>query len=627
MGVPQPTQKNRKRGQQDVNIEKSFQRGRGMSMDIGNPYLLPPGLQSSRESLHSLSRTLQAGHDPYRPATTYSPSDASVQSYSNPSRGGDDSSSYTGSSGRGYKTNASSLNLVQNAQNMPQSQPPIQGQGRAPAQVQQSSRSGLSANSQDSLQQKPRAIVRDSYTVKDGADLRRSNNYLANFIHSRDPSVDTTLKSTPQQTIPKQNNRDLPLLPSTQEHVEDQNITSSTLDIRNDAVSRPPRNESLSTKALPQVRVSDRSDQDRHEYVENTVPRPDDFRNAVMQNYPGQSIPTSEAATPFYTPTEEQPRSHEGGLEIADMDMDNRRISIVRPLPPDDPTDVNPEQRANRIRSFYKEYFNDSEPARAYAPVPATYYEDYGQEFLGEGAIFDPVSGRYVVAQAPFAEPVTRRAMTPPPRAPPRFQGQGQHSYNSSNAGPMGPPRSRAYSSASASGRFEAPARGRGPPKRAMPPPGPLRTLPTPHLLQEDAFVLPIDFAPPSSYKDRRAGRSQSPRMQARPYSPSVRSHTPLATAFEELPVMPSPHQLREFGAFTALDFAPPPRFKNSDAGSDAGSVRSGRSGRSNGSAMSAAQMHSIRSGAYRVSRIPKEMVGTKEELAGALKPQWNLNR
>lgn len=81
-------------------------------------------------------------------------------------------------------------------------------------------------------------------------------------------------------------------------------------------------------------------------------------------------------------------------------------------------------------------------------------------------------------------------------------------------------------------------------------------------------------------------------------------------------------HQLRKSGSFTALDFAPPPRFKNSDTGSDAGSIRSGRS---TGSAMSAAQMHSLRAGAYRVSRIPKGVVGTKEEINNSLRPQWNL--
>lgn len=550
MDIPETNKRKKNNGQQDPNLEKSLQRGRGMSMDIGNPYLLPPGLQSSRESLHSLSRTLQAGHDPYRPATTYSPSDASIQSYPNSRRGGDDSSSYTGSSGRGYKTNASSLNLVQNAQGMPQSQPPrqaqsrVSAQGRASAQAQYTPHNGLPANPRDGTAQMTLAPIRDSYTVKDGADLRRSNNYLASFIHSRDPSVDTAQEYAPLKTTTLPTNRDLRALPSTLEQAEDHNTASSTIHPSHDATSRPPRKESLSMKALPQTQVNDYSNHDYHEDAEHVVALPDAFQipyQPETQNYPSHAFPISEAGTPFYTPGEEEPRSYDRGLEIADMDYDKRRISIVRPLPPDDPADVNPEQRAIRIRSFYKEYFNDSEPTRAYAPAPNTYYEDYGQEFLGEGAIVDPTSGRYVVAQAPYAEPVTRRAMTPPPRAPPRYQGQAQHQYNTSSLGRVGPPRSRAYSSASTSARFGAPPQARGPSKRALPPPAPLRTLPTPHLLQEDAFSLPIDFAPPSSYKDRRAGFPESPRMQARPYSPSVRAHTPLVSAFEELPAMPSP--------------------------------------------------------------------------------------
>lgn len=41
---------------------------------------------------------------------------------------------------------------------------------------------------------------------------------------------------------------------------------------------------------------------------------------------------------------------------------------------------------------------------------------------------------------------------------------------------------------------------------------------------------------------------------------------------------------------------------------------------------MSARQQYAIRAGAYRVSRIPKEVVGTKDDLMGALKPQWNMH-
>ena len=54
---------------------------------------------------------------------------------------------------------------------------------------------------------------------------------------------------------------------------------------------------------------------------------------------------------------------------------------------------------------------------------------------------------------------------------------------------------------------------------------------------------------------------------------------------------------------------------------SETGSIRSNRSG------ISALHAHNIRTGAYRVSRIPREVAGTKDELFAALKPQWNLNR
>lgn len=76
---------------------------------------------------------------------------------------------------------------------------------------------------------------------------------------------------------------------------------------------------------------------------------------------------------------------------------------------------------------------------------------------------------------------------------------------------------------------------------------------------------------------------------------------------------------LRKSGTFTALDFAPRPRFMNAETSSDAGSIRSNRSG------ISAAQQNAIRQGAYRVSRIPKGMVTTKEDLAAQLKPTWDL--
>jgi len=164
--------------------------------------------------------------------------------------------------------------------------------------------------------------------------------------------------------------------------------------------------------------------------------------------------------------------------------------------------------------------------------------------------------------------------------------------------------------------------RGRSANRKPMPPPQPLISLKTPHLLKDDsALYSAFDLAPPPSYRDRQNGRRpDSPVGIERPYSPSVRAHVPLNTAFEELSSMPSPHLLRKSGTFTGLDFAPPTRLRNVDSGSDAGSVRSGRSG------MSAAHAYAIRNGANRISRIPKDLAGTKDDIMASLKPNWSLN-
>jgi hypothetical protein len=76
---------------------------------------------------------------------------------------------------------------------------------------------------------------------------------------------------------------------------------------------------------------------------------------------------------------------------------------------------------------------------------------------------------------------------------------------------------------------------------------------------------------------------------------------------------------LRKSGTFTSLDFAPPKKFRDPDSMSDAGSIRSNRSG------ISTTQLGAIRNGAYRVSRIPQDVVFTKNDLASQLKPQWGM--
>lgn len=80
---------------------------------------------------------------------------------------------------------------------------------------------------------------------------------------------------------------------------------------------------------------------------------------------------------------------------------------------------------------------------------------------------------------------------------------------------------------------------------------------------------------------------------------------------------------LRNSKTFTSLDFAAPRKIRDPADGnaSDAGSIRSNRSG------VSEMQTAAIRSGAYRVSRLPQDMVFSKDDMAANLKPTWGMRQ
>ena len=526
--------------------EKKPHHERGLSLDdIGSPYLLPPGLNGSRESLHSMSRNIHVEDDRYRPATTYNPGDSrSLHSYRTGRKGGDDSSSDAGSASinRGPRDDMKQ-DLLGNAQRMSRSMPPT---GRSPIpQIQEPeaahgvARKALPSQPQSAgLAPKfPLLDSRDSYMSDGGAELRKSNNYLGAFIHSREPSSDllgqktdyatpNQFPSTPSSNLQQTQNRKSPppAINTTQESPVANNAPESA--------SRPPRLQSL--HASEQGTFGTFMD-DSSEYGDGfkvTPPSP----HGSQSDHRNLNRRSSQAYLP-------QIDEHTLGADDGGFGYDPQRLSMgVVPLPPEDPTD-NPEQRANRIRSFYKEYFDDSKPMPAGA---AEYHEDYDQQYLGDGAIYDEASGQYVTAHPqyqerrgrPYAEPYGRRAMTPPPRAPqPRYA--RQHAATLSGGGRMMPPGPRAFSSAS--GRL-GPS-GRGLPKKQLPPPSPLNVLPTPHKLKDDSFAIfnSMDFAPPTSAKERAVGRPESPRGGLRPYSPAVPAHVPLASSFEEIAAMPSP--------------------------------------------------------------------------------------
>ena len=513
----------------DLGLEKSSRpRGMSMDMDIGSPYVLPPGLGGSRESLHSMSRTVHSQDDRYRPATTYIPSDGmSTHSNRTTRKGGDDSSIYAGS-GSIKRSNGDDMKqgLLGNAQRMSSSMPPIDRTPvppiRVPEQAKEAPRKALPSTPKSAgLSPSLPSGTPDAHTSKADTDLRQSNDYLGALIHSREPSTDKhgqrSEYATPDEFLSTANAK----LQQTQSRKSPPPVINTGV-----SAPRPPRKQSLH---------SSRDHTSQQNFLDDASNYGEGFKVTPPSPHRSQSDKQNLGHGPVRENVARNEASALGVNNSTALGYDVRRLSMgLRPLPPDDPSD-NPEQRANRIRSFYKEYFDDSKPGPA--QKPGEYFEDYDQHYLGDGAIFDPVSNQFVTAQPhpQYLEPYGRRAMTPPPRGAPRAR--RPHAATLSAGGSLTPPGPRAFSSAS--GRF-GPS-GRGLPKKQLPPPGPLRVLPSPHLLKEDSFALPIDFAPPVSARDRQGGRPESPRGGFRPYSPTVAPHMPLMSSFDDLAAMPSP--------------------------------------------------------------------------------------
>jgi len=532
---------------------KTGPRGLSMDMNMSNPYLLPAGLTGSRETLHSMTRNTHDEHDPYRPITLMRPSmdNESVKF----GRLNDDKGSLYSMSTGNHSTEKDKAGLLANARPMSQTF----GKNPSPSDSSPS----------------------DDFPLR---PLPAANNR----------AVEKPLPEIQEREI-------LVMPPATPEPIALQMppARSGSKKEQRDGAPHPPRKDSMaSAQSADRPESSNYGDDvmPSHRITINE-PEPYDINPSLIHtDYHEFQLP----ATQFQPSPESSP-----GLQAPQQSLvQNNRLSVMglRPLPSNLPED-NPEVRANRIRSFYKEYFDDSKPG----PAGAQYENEGYMDFL-DGVIFDPDSGGYYAAQPnkPFAQGPGRRAMTPPPRGKPRVSGNS------------GGPHGRKFSVQSM-GR----PRGRSLPRKKLPPPKPLNSLMTPHLMKDDSAIFhAADFAPPSTFRNmQNGGRPDSPMGVSRPYSPMVRAFTPLASSFDNLTVLPSPHDLRKSGTFTGLDFAPPSKIRDpgSLSPSDAGSIRSNRSG------VSAMQSNAIRAGAYRVSRIPSSLVTTNEDLNNQLRPSMNM--
>lgn len=595
--------KNARKQQPEMSVQEISGHGRpkrtpGLSMDmnIGSPYMLPPGLNGSHESIHSLARTHDE-HDPYRPVTLMRPS-TDGGSIRTGRFQGDNGSLYSMSTGH-HSTLQDKAGLLAHARPMSQTfggrradsmspqdatssgefPPPRQmhssmSRSNAPAPIHNP---GLDKNLPEILEKELQVLPREAL-----------------------PSPSIVIN---EPTVPEPVAKELPPPPRMSE------TTASSSSLRGDSMM------TLTADQSSRPESSNYGDEEpaalaplapHHEVVVTDHDAPYDIDPMMIYTEYENDDPISPNALP------ERKQSLAAPAAAAAA---GNRLSImgVRPLPPDMPED-NPEVRANRIRSFYKEYFDDSKPhpANAQYTEPGYVYDD---GYL-DGIVYDPDSGGFYSgnqAPKPWAQGPARRAMTPPPRARPRVSDNSSTGFQYHSRRP-----SMAYSTMSGGG-----PRGRPMPKKMLPPPKILNSLPTPHKLGENDMVFnSMDFAPPSSFRELQNGRRpDSPLGVQRPYSPSVRAFTPLASSFDALDVLPSPHHLRRSGTFTALDFAPPSKIRDpaGGSGSDAGSIRSNRSG------ISAMQHHAVRDGAYRVSRIPKEMVTTRDDLAAQLRPKMDM--
>lgn len=523
-----------------------------MDMNLSSPYLLPPGTQQSHDLIHSLARTFPNEQDPYRTIKDYTTSDGgSIHSF-NPK----DSSIHGGSKRNSVLTSRSfggsmqpprintgprspaspvSPDTPMNPFSTPTASEPGQRIFKAPA-AQEPIRPvqpivpeiGTVSYPDDIIDggglEMPDAVTSDARQGGHGASPHHATadpNFAADvgIAHDREGAFDfSSPKSEPAGTglysdIP------MSLSPGSQAVVFEPHAldTPGLAHSYDDYARRGHPSEMATPPSFDQ-----REDDARGRELERQLPGPYDS----------------------YEPPQ--------GLGVPQQH--SKRLSVgFRPLPPNEVTESeDPEYRANRIRSFYKEYFEDSGSREPPPPLPTHHggpqYEDYDENFLGDAAYFDVETNAFVM---PYAQPVTRRAMTPPPTGRVRG-GPGGRPGGRGPRGPHGPHGSmgggmarRPWAGSTATPRpgSSASTGMRGAPKKRLPPPAVLKTLPTPSKLGNDSFAImnAIDFAPPDSFEERAAGRSQSLLEERRAYQLKKPVASSLITAFDELAVLPSP--------------------------------------------------------------------------------------
>lgn len=549
-----------------------------MDMNMSTPYLLPPQTQQSSETLHTLAHSVQTPEDRYKPVDHFGGSDVGSIRSARRGPGGDQASLYTTTSRRdmrsptgtdftrpppaaadpyGRRSPSSPQSPISRSDSFPIS--PAESRAdpfMAPSEMHQphtqySAHSGNNgAAAQPPKIEIPVSAMPPTIDVAHSPQERESPT-SASAAQPMTAKIETaeTADSLPAHPEPQQGQIG---------DVRDR--TSSAAGFTSPPLSPPPRNAARQGPSLHAETAS------AHNSTYSGYDQPPSQR----QNNDDYGEPRGRPRSRF---PNEAPRASQF---LAAPQTENKRLSVgFRPLPPDEIMDTeDPERRASRIRSFYKEYFEADSPEDQPplpGPIPAAltqpqapspqpqpqpstqpppqskaedYYEDYDEEYL-ENTYVDPGSKSFVM---PYAQPVHRRAMTPPPARGPRMRGPPPARVMHGSMGGISLPGSHIRSGSATSSRLgprpDSSASARvGPRGRPRAPPPALTTLPNPAKLGDDTFALmsASEFAPPNTFKERTQGRSQSPMPEKRPYKLGVPIVSPLASSYDDLAAIPSP--------------------------------------------------------------------------------------
>ncbi|KAK9491687.1 hypothetical protein V1508DRAFT_193783 [Lipomyces doorenjongii] len=236
------------------------------------------------------------------------------------------------------------------------------------------------------------------------------------------------------------------------------------------------------------------------------------------------------------------------------------------------------EERANRLRSFYKDYFDKPMPNGYEPALPILTQDDSAVAYGSTARVPAPrVAPSPNIMSSPTA--AAGRSLRPAPRHPigsyNHFPGEVPRSLSSQSGGPYQqevqhrrePQLYPAYNSGYYTPQYQPqhhpympqkqPMLQRAQPKR-LPPLEPLSPLPTPHQLGEERILgSPTLFAPPRRPRAGTAGSS---------VGSSCGSPTTPQQQWTEMQLrnLPTPYMLRNSASYSGLEFLPPKKYSPS---------------------------------------------------------------